>query len=156
MHGAIRNRLEELLSGKQVQERDIVPHLVECAECAHELDTMKEHQALLSTLRISDDTGPAPGFYARVMQRIEEAGVPSIWSVFTDTPFGKRLAYASLALFLVLGTWVVSVETADGHFGSADTQIEESVSGMPLTGDQAHQRDVVLVNLASYSPDAVQ
>ncbi len=40
----------------------------------------------------------SPGFYARVLARIEaEAAAPSIWNFFLE-PFGRRLVYASLAL----------------------------------------------------------
>ncbi len=40
---------------------------------------------------------PAAGFYARVMQRIEEKAQDSIWAVFVYSPFGKRLAFGSLS-----------------------------------------------------------
>jgi hypothetical protein len=103
-------------------------------------------------LRAPADLEPAPGFYARVMQRIEENGVYSIWSVFTEGPFGKWLAYGSLAIALLLGTWVVGVEREDGHFGSSESVVAQHASGeTPVAGDEAHQRDAVLVNLASYS-----
>jgi hypothetical protein len=85
------------------------------------------------------------------MQRIEEEGVTSVWSVFLEGPFGKRLVFASLALALVLGTWIVGVERQDGHMGSEPVIAEQNSHDIPVTGDAAHQRDVVLVNLASYS-----
>jgi hypothetical protein len=45
---------------------------------------------------------PAPGFYARVLARIESQALPpSIWSFFLE-PFGARLAYAALALAVLL------------------------------------------------------
>ena len=44
----------------------------------------------------------SPGFYARVLARIEaEAAAPSIWNFFLE-PFGRRLVYASLALATLL------------------------------------------------------
>jgi hypothetical protein len=87
------------------------------------------------------------------VQRIEDAGVRSVWSVFTDGAFGTWLAYASLALALLVGGWLVSTERHDGHIGSEPVIAHESPSGadMQVKGDRAHQRDVVLVNLASYS-----
>jgi hypothetical protein len=110
---------------------------------------MKEHTALLRGLRAPEELEPAPGFYARVIQRIEEGGVASIWSVFTEGPFGKWLVYASLAVALVLGTWVIGVEREDGHLGQ-EPLVAHEASDIPVTGDQANQRDAVLVNFASY------
>ena len=44
----------------------------------------------------------SPGFYARVLARIDAEGtVPSIWNFFLE-PFGRRLVYASLALATLL------------------------------------------------------
>jgi hypothetical protein len=52
---------------------------------------------------LEDELAPAPGFYARVMARIEAEGVPqSIWSFFVDPVFGGRLMLASLSLVLLL------------------------------------------------------
>ena len=150
MHGPIRHRLEQLLSDT-AQQADTSDHLASCAACAEEFSQMRAQSQLLRGLRAPEEMEPAPGFYARVMQRIEEEGVCSIWSVFLEGPFGKRLVYASLALALILGVWVVSVERADGHLGSEPVIAEQSHRDLPVTGDPAHQRDVVLVNLASYS-----
>ncbi|MGA8595711.1 MAG: hypothetical protein WB676_13425 [Bryobacteraceae bacterium] len=151
MHGPIRDRLEELLSPDARQE-ETARHLASDPGCAGEFDAMREQAALLRCLRAPVEVEPDPGFYARVVQRIEESGVRSIWSVFTEGPFGTWLAYASLALALLIGTWLVGIERADGHLGnSAPAIARQSPSEMQVTGDQAHQRDVVLVNLATYS-----
>jgi anti-sigma factor RsiW len=150
MHGPIRDRLEDLLSSK-TQQMDASGHLASCPGCADELKQMQAQSALFRSLRAPEELEPPPGFYARVMQRIEEEGVGSVWSVFLEGPFGKRLIYASLALALILGTWIVGVEREDGHMGSEPVIAEQANRDMPVTGDPAHQRDVVLVNLASYS-----
>ena len=51
-----------------------------------------------------EDLEPAPGFYARVLSRIEaQAAPPSIWDFFLE-PLGMRLVYASLALATLLFT----------------------------------------------------
>jgi hypothetical protein len=112
---------------------------------------MRDHAALFRSLRVDEEMEPAAGFYARVMQRIEEEGVASIWSVFLEGPFGKRLVFASLALAILLGTWIVGMERQDGHMGSEPVIAEQQNREIPVTGDAAHQRDVVLVNLAAYS-----
>jgi anti-sigma factor RsiW len=151
MHGPIRDRLEELLNPDARQE-EIARQLASHPDCAAEFDAMRQQSALLRCLRAPAEAEPDPGFYARVVQRIEESGVRSIWSVFTEGPFGTWLAYASLALALLIGAWLVGTERADGHFGHSQPVIaRQSPSEMQVSGDQAHQRDVVLVNLATYS-----
>jgi hypothetical protein len=152
MHGPIREKLEELLEAGAPQD-ETARHLAACPGCAAELNGMKEQADLLHYLRPAEEIEPAAGFYARVVQRIEDAGVRSVWSVFTDGAFGTWLAYASLALALLVGGWLVSTERHDGHIGSEPVIAHESPSGadMQVKGDRAHQRDVVLVNLASYS-----
>jgi anti-sigma factor RsiW len=150
MHGPIRDRLEDLL-GRTPQRAEASEHLASCPSCADELNQMQAQSALFRSLRAPEEIEPSPGFYARVMQRIEEEGVGSVWSVFLEGPFGKRLVYASLALALILGTWIVGVEREDGHMGSEPVIAEQVNHDVPVTGDPAHQRDVVLVNLASYS-----
>lgn len=157
MHGLIRERLEELLGSTPLQS-EIKQHLSSCPECAAELEAMREQAGTLKTFRVSEDLEPAPGFYARVIQRIEEGRVYSIWTVFIDGSFGKWLAYGSLAVALALGTWVVNTERQDGHLGTSPVVAKKVIneSPMPVTGNEAHQRDVVLVNFASYSQPPVQ
>jgi hypothetical protein len=116
---------------------------------------MKTHSNLMRSLCVTEEVEPATGFYARVMQRIEEQGVRSIWSVFIEGSFGTWLAYASLALALIVGSWLVATERQDGHLGSKPVIAHVSPSGsdVQVSGDKAHQRDVVLVNLASYADE---
>lgn len=152
MHGPVRDNLEALLNSNE-SDAEAAHHLADCADCLDELNLMKKQSALLASLRVPEGLEPSPGFYARVMQRIDEQGTVSIWSAFTYGPFGKWLVYASLAVFLLLGTWIVGVEQEDGHIGSQAPVIaaKDANSDMHVAGDQAHQRDVVLVNLATYS-----
>jgi hypothetical protein len=114
---------------------------------------MKEQTEWLKSLRAPEEMEPGPGFYARVMQRIEENGVRSIWSVFTEGVFGTRLAYLSLALAILVSGWLITTERKDGHIGSEPVIAHVTPTGKDVTvsGDKNHQRDVVLVNLASFS-----
>jgi anti-sigma factor RsiW len=152
MHGPIREKLEELLEAGAPQN-ETARHLEACQDCAVELRSMKEQAEFLHLLRPAEEVEPAAGFYARVIQRIEDGAVRSVWSVFTEGAFGTWLAYASLALALLVGGWLVTTERHDGHIGSEPVIARQSPSGadVQVKGDQAHQRDVVLVNLASYS-----
>ena len=109
MHGPIRDRLEDLLaaassaaeSPKGVPMRPAVSdighevrkHLSSCRECSAELELMQGQCVSLRSLRIEGEAEPGPGFYARVIQRIEESAKDSIWSVFVYSPFGVRLGF---------------------------------------------------------------
>src|SRR5439155_13666164 len=67
---------------------------------------------------------PRPGFYARVMERIEAQGA-SIWDLFFESAFGKRIAVASLALALLLGIFLVTQERSEQPMIAEDEQQQE-------------------------------
>src|SRR3954468_21573871 len=80
---------------------------------------------LLAELKAPEDVGPAPGFYARVMDRIESQRSNSIWSVFLEPIFGRRLALVSGLLMLLLGAalFVPSTEFDDGMMAKGSGSI---------------------------------
>jgi len=145
MHRSTRNRLESLLAGVG-NDGPMEDHLSSCASCSLEVESMRAQTAMLRSLRSPEEVEPAAGFYARVMQRIEERAKDSIWAVFVYSPFGKRLAYASLTIAVVLGSYVVAQETRDGHL-LGENMVAQDVH-VPVVGDQAQQRDAVLQNFA--------
>jgi predicted anti-sigma-YlaC factor YlaD len=150
MHGSIRNDLERYLEGKG----DAVPvsqHLASCRECAGDVTAMRAQNKLFRSLKSEEEFEPQAGFYARVMQRIEEKAKDSIWAVFVYSPFGKRLAFASLSVALVLGSYVVAQEKIDGHLMTDSGVAEQAHYDAPMDGDQAQQRDAVLQNFAAHS-----
>lgn len=111
MHEPIKDNLEEYLNGC----RDKVPqefhaHLRTCEGCASELKLLEMHSGLLRALRHDEELEPRAGFYGRVMERIEDQSRSSIWSVFLEPRFGRRLAVASAALILLLATYLVTTE----------------------------------------------
>jgi hypothetical protein len=156
MHGVIRDRLEDLLAAglpatasrrvaATYDSQETREHLSSCRECSSELDSMKAQCGYLRSLRVPEgQIEPSAGFYARVIQRVEESAKDSIWSVFIYSPFGTRLGFASLALAALLGTYVIGLEAKDGHLGG-----ENVVSQASLFGDQDQRRDAVLDNLVS-------
>ena len=144
MHQPIREGLEDFLngSGDRTIPRDFTAHLASCRECSEELSLIQDHAQSLRRLR--SDVEPRPGFYARVMDRIERQTDLSIWSVFLRPSFGRRIAIASAALALLMGAYLVSTEPGEPEHLSSPvvvTAVDESVQ---------QQRDAVLVNLASY------
>jgi len=108
MHDEISNCIEQLLSDSE-PAYSTQRHLSECPECRMEVERMREQVALLRALRAPEsfEAEPRAGFYARVMERIETEGPISIWNVFIESAFGRRIAAASLALALLLGVYLV-------------------------------------------------
>jgi hypothetical protein len=149
MHGSIRIELENLLEGRG-STGEAQQHLKSCRACATAVDVMQEQTQLFSSLRAGEDIEPAGGFYARVMQRIEERAKDSIWAVFVYSPFGKRLALASLSVAVLLCSYVVAAEKLDGHL-TAESAVQQVHYDVPVEGDQAQQRDAVLQNFAVHN-----
>jgi hypothetical protein len=150
MHGSIRDRLENLLTqGTSIEDVTAREHLRSCAECSNEIEQMRTQNQLFRELRPpSVDLEPEPGFYARVLQRIEEQRPTSIWAALLSSPMSRRLAYGSLTLALVFGSYVVAHEERDGHFRNWQTTAQlghdDAVFGSP-----SEQRDAVLANFVS-------
>ncbi len=113
MHRVIRDHLEEMLAeSRTVSRRAPGRTSKECEDCRGEVAAMREQAALLRVLRTPSEAQvePRAGFYARVMERIEAEGPVSIWNVFIESTFGRRIAMASMALALLLGVYVVTAE----------------------------------------------
>jgi anti-sigma factor RsiW len=108
MHPPIENELERHLEGRPTSSA-FAAHLEACAECREELSIYSEHSELFRTLRVEESVQPAPGFYARVMNQIESQIKPSVWDLFVQ-PFGRKFAYASLALLAVLAAVLFTAE----------------------------------------------
>ncbi len=152
MQQPIRERLEDYLSGMDEQDRrEFEALLAEDGESREQFEEMRRHSDLLQVLRAPEETDQAPGFYARVIDRIESERPASIWDVFLQPPFAKRVAYASLAMLLVLGFLTVTAETEADVFASLpEVILSEDPVSPDLGVDQQRDRNVVLVNLATY------
>jgi len=173
MHREIQNHIEDVLDAKRVppsvvSQAVVSRHLDECRECSEEIGGMREQTAWLRELRAPAnlELEPRPGFYARVLQRIEAEGPVSIWNLFIESAFGRRIGVASLALALLLGMYVISSERAaqdpiiggqsplavsgplvvmgEDAPGRVITQMDQSVDNGPSSAD------AVLANLVTY------
>ena len=100
---------------------------------------------LLAELKAPKEVSPHAGFYARVMERIDAQRPKSIWSVFMEPLFGRRLVVVSGVLMLVLGAalFVPGSEIEDEIGAKAQ-------SAMVLVGSPDQDKDAVLVNLVTY------
>jgi predicted anti-sigma-YlaC factor YlaD len=152
MHEPIRDGLEELLAAKGTgrEDREFEKHLSSCGKCRGEVEAMRAQAELLHAWRAPQELEPAPGFYARVMQRIEERAKESMWAPFIYSAFAKRLTYASLAATLLLGSYVISHETLDGHLGGTPNAPLQFHRDMRVMGSRQQQREAVLVNFISH------
>lgn len=116
MHELIRNDLEDYLGGRLTPGRlaEFRKHTAECRSCREQVAGFEAQSALFRSLRASqEELAPEPGFYARVLDRIEAQRSASPWSVLLQPIFARRLMYASLALFLVVGSSVLW--TSENH-----------------------------------------
>ena len=148
MHGPVRERLEDLLHAEQ--SKGVSAHLSGCGECSSQFAAMKSQAMQIAGLRAPANIEPSAGFYARVLQRIEECEIDSFWAFFGDSPFGKRLAAASLTIALALGTYV-AFQTADAPLVRQNIVLNGKLHyDFPVMGSQEEQRAAVLDNFAEH------
>jgi predicted anti-sigma-YlaC factor YlaD len=158
MHRLVQNHIEDVLAG--VEPASVAEHLGACEECRSQVTAMRGHAAAMRELR-APAPEPRPGFYARVMERIEAQGPVSIWNLFIESAFGRRIAVASLALALLVGIYLISSErSADqpvmaGQQGQAAVVAGEDGPGQVLSiidhsSLNQPSEDAVLANLVTY------
>jgi len=168
MHRIIRDHLEEVLTGLgSASEHPAGKHLSECGECRDAVAAMREQAAILRQWRVAGVEGaaagaeivePRPGFYARVLDRIEAQTPISVWTLFFDSPFARRIATASLALALLLGVYVISseqipeAELISNVVSDLPQDLPDAFSdyGQPRLVAVVPNQDAVLVNLVTY------
>ena len=159
MHREIRDHIEDVLRGGNTLE-DAREHLAQCGECRTEMQSMQEQTALIRELQAPEDFAAdlRPGFYARVMERIEAEGPISIWNLFIESAFGRRIAMASLALALLIGVYVVTSERSAEESTTAFESQQAATEQTMVAGEDAPAREITQVDqtqTAQSSQDAV-
>jgi anti-sigma factor RsiW len=159
MHREIRDHIENVLAGSEPE------HLAGCEECRSEVQGMQQHTALLRELCAPEGfvAEPRAGFYARVMERIEAEGPISIWNLFIESAFGRRIAVASMALAILLGVYLVTSERSaqDPMIAGQEAQQQELVVAgedgparvimqMEQSPEGQSSEDAVLADLVTY------
>ena len=151
MHAVVMQNLEEYLSGtlNPVAQREIEAHLKGCDACRSEIRSMQDVSALFGSLQTEEAVVPSPGFYARVIQEVEQqTATPTLANLFgLDLAFGRRLVFACLLTLAVLGTYLVSRETGYPEGPSPETIMAQQESP---AFDPAPAPDNMLVTLTSY------
>lgn len=153
MHEFIVEGLEAYLAGRLPSDKheQFTRHLAGCPDCRRQVDAFAEHSLLVRLLRAPEQTDPAPGFYARVMERIESQAVPSLWSVFLEPAFGGRLLTAALCLFVILAGAVWQAPVSVAYEENNPMTVLAAPEMMPASGeDPERDRNTVFVNLATY------
>jgi anti-sigma factor RsiW len=162
MHRRVRDDIESVLAqapaasgfrsdGSRSPEVEAsLRHVEECPECGAEIAAMREQAALFRALRAPGELEPRAGFYARVRERIEAQNPVSIWNLFFDSAFARRVAMASAALALLIGIYLFSADRlADRTIVITSHPDWVLTGGMPDPAESP-DRDAVLVNLVTY------
>jgi hypothetical protein len=152
MHEPVVQRLEEILRDEPAGAIADA-HLRSCAGCRAEVSAIKMQNQLFQALKCPKEAEPLAGFYGRVMNRIESQNAPSIWSLFSESIFAKRLAYASMTFVVLLGTYFIS------SVGREQTVVLNSPEATLAVGEDQHtvtnidperDRAATLATLVSY------
>ncbi len=151
MHAVVMESLEEFLAGtlEPAAQRQVEAHLGACELCREEVRSMQEVSHWFGSLRSDELLQPAPGFYARVIQEVgARNATPSFASLFTlDFAFARRLAFASLVTLAILGSYLVTRESAYPSGPSPDAVMAQQESP---AFDSAPPQDNMLVSLTAY------
>ena len=161
MHRVTQDYWEELLDGVLPENHQVYAHLKQCIECTDEVEAMRLQNDMFQAWSFDTadvpkgiDIEPRPGFYARVLDRIDAQRPSSIWTLFSESLFGRRLATASLALALITAASIVGQESY-----SQDPDAQAAVELDPLYPSAGIQQAVMntssnngtmLMSLVSY------
>lgn len=149
MHQPIMDGLEAYLAGQPSPA--FVDHLAHCPECRCLAEALAGQSSMVRSLRSTDSVDITPGFYARVMERIEAQRPVSIWDTFLEPLFARRLVYASLALLIVLSGIFITFETqGDTRPDHPELVLSDAHAPQAVNPDQP-DRDRVLVQLTTFS-----
>ena len=138
LHGEELRRCEALLEAHPAERDQVL--------------VFREQNELLRELRAPRELDPAPGFYARVMERIETQTASSIWAVFFEPFFARKLMYASLALFVVLTSAAVTSTQHPAMHEAVPVEFVADSLLPPAPGENLeHDRQVVFASLAAFT-----
>jgi anti-sigma factor RsiW len=154
MHSLVKEHLEELLGAGGIRTSDagVDSHLAGCHACRREVDALRAQAAIFQSLRPATGAEPHPGFYARLMDRVEAQRRTSFWGAFLDPGFTRRIVFASLIFLVLFGGYLASSERAAPMMASGPEVIMAD-SARPVSGtgsDPQQDRDAILVTLTTY------
>jgi anti-sigma factor RsiW len=151
MHAVVMDSLEEYLSGaiEPAAQREIEAHLLACSTCREEVRSMQDVSLLFGSLRTDEVIDPSPSFAASVMQHIADLKpAPTFAGLFAlDFAFGRRLAFASLMMLAVLGSFIATREAQFSAGPSPEAILAQQESP---AFDSAAAQESMLVTLTAY------
>ncbi|MBM3810869.1 MAG: hypothetical protein FJW20_04470 [Acidimicrobiia bacterium] len=156
MQRHIEDRLEEYLSGTLDADRraEFERNLEAAGEyTADMVAQFEQHGRLLrDTFHTPSAMEPAPGFYARVMQRVDAQRANPWWFAFLEPQFTARIAMASTVLLVLIGLTYYSTEAGrpTGTLTAVEVMAEPPSDSWVAEDPQPAQRNVILVDLATY------
>lgn len=150
MKKPILDDLEKYLAGEMSPDAAARFEAALDGEGQAQMAGFREQNEMLRTLRAPEEMDPAAGFYARVMERIESQAAASLWSVFFEPLFAKKLAFASLALLVVLSSAAMTANPSMHEAVPLEIVAESVLEPAPGT-DAEHDRQVVFASLAGFA-----
>jgi anti-sigma factor RsiW len=151
MHAAVLDRLEEYLSGtlNPAANREVEAHLNICEVCREEVQGMRDLSECLTSLRHERPFDPSPGFYAGIVEKVGiETARPTFTSLFSwHFAFGRRMAFASLLMLAVLGSYLWMRESTYPSGPTAEGMMAQQESPAFESGPA---QDNMLVTLTAY------
>jgi anti-sigma factor RsiW len=151
MHSVVMENLEEFLAGtlEPAEHQALEAHLGSCELCREEVRGMRSLSLLFGSLRTELAFEPAPGFYARVLQKAEEAKPASFFAgIFAlDTIFGRKLVFSSLLTLGVLGGYLVARESSYMAGPTPEAIMAEQTQA---AFDSAPAQENMLITLTNY------
>jgi anti-sigma factor RsiW len=151
MHAAVLDRLEQYLSGtlNPADIREFEAHLNTCEVCRGEVHSMREVSECFTSLRPEQTLHPSPGFYAGILKQVGcQTARPTFTSLFSwQFAFGRRVAFASLAMLAILGSYLWMRESAFQPAPTPEAVIAQQESP---AFDSGHAQDNMLVTLTAY------
>ncbi len=140
-----REEFEQQLTGADEETRQLVKLMAAQARMMRSLRADVDEDELM----------PEPGFYARVLQRIDVQRPISIWNLFVEPQFFHRLAFATFTLLFLLGVTFFSsnlLPEAPMQAHSEPEVILAQPEPTPVTSvNQSEGRDAMLQQLTVYS-----
>lgn len=154
MDDLMKENLEDYLSGVLIGRRkdEFESYLNAHPKAAEAVEQQREAAALLSELRVPEEDGmpvqPSPGFYARVMNQVDDERSVPFWEALIEPVFVKRLAFACLMWFFLLGAYA----TVFDGLGEDTAHVAERMLTQPPSpeyhvrfgGDLERNRDSML------------
>jgi anti-sigma factor RsiW len=159
MNKPIVNSLEKYLSGELRGEalEQFEAMLESQAGAREQVQAFRGQAELLRTLRAPREMEPAPGFYGRVMERIEQQAANSLWAVFFEPFFARKLMYASLVLLVAFSSAAITTLQRPAMHEAVPLEFVADSLLPPASGEnQEHDRQVVFANLATFTGGAPQ